>query len=131
MTGLQLIDPNAQIDCNSCEFAKSTCKIIQKKTETPRAQAFGDKIHTDLWGPVPISSLGGHKYYVTFTDDHTRYTRLVLLKSKDEMLEVYKGFAAWAETQHGVHIKRLRSDRGGEYTGEAFTQFLKSQGTER
>src|SRR5258707_15477516 len=128
VTGLQLIDPNAQIDCDSCEFAKSTCKIIQKKTEAPHAQAFGDEIHSDLWGPAPISSLGGRKFYVTFTDDHTRFTRLMLLKSKDEMLEVYKSFAVWAQTQHGV---RLRSDRRGEYMGKAFTKFLKSQGTER
>ncbi len=65
---------------------------------------------------------------MTFTDDHTRFTRLMLLKSKDEMLEVYKSFAVWAQTQHGV---RLRSDRRGEYMGKAFTKFLKSQGTER
>ena len=65
---------------------------------------------------------------MTFTDDHTRFTRLMLLKSKDEMLEVYKSFAVWAQTQHGVH---LRLDRRGEYMGKAFTKFLKSQGTER
>src|SRR5260370_19606267 len=126
--GLHLIDLNVQIDCDSCEYAKSTRKIIQKKSEIPRSQAFGDEIHSDLWGPAPISSLGGCKYYVTFTDDHTRFTRLILLKSKDEMLEVYKSFAVWAQTQHGVH---LRLDRRGEYMCKAFTKFLKSQGTER
>ena len=33
--------------------------------------------------------------------------------------------------QHGAKIKRLRSDRGGEYTGQAFMDFLRQQGTER
>ena len=46
-------------------------------------------------------------------------------------IEAYKAFAAWAQTQRGVHIKRLRSDRGGEYTSNKFTAFLREQGTER
>src|SRR5882672_8762420 len=32
--------------------------------------------------------------------------------------------------EHGVRIKRLRSDHGGEYTGNEFTKFLAEQGTE-
>ncbi len=88
-------------------------------------------MHTDLWGPSPTQSLGGRKYYIAFTDDSTRYTMLTILRSKDEALNAYKAYAAWAHTQHGVRIKRLRSDRGGEYTGGEFTKFLKEQGTER
>ena len=38
---------------------------------------------------------------------------------------------AWAHTQKGIKIKHLCSDRGGEYTGNAFTKFLGEQGTER
>jgi len=76
-------------------------------------------------------SLGGRKYYVTFTDNHTRYTRLSLLCTNDEAFDAYKSFAGWAKTQHGMRIKRLRSDRGGEYTGKEFSNFLKEQGTER
>ena len=29
-------------------------------------------VHTDLWGPAQVSSLGGSLYYVTFIDDATR-----------------------------------------------------------
>jgi len=74
--------------------------------------------------------LGGHWYYVTFTDDHTHYTRLEVLCTKDEAFQAYKSFAAWAQTQHGVYIKRLRSDRGGEFTSNQFTAYLQQQGTE-
>ena len=38
---------------------------------------------------------------------------------------------AWAKTQHGTQIKRLRSDRGGEFTGCDFTTFLREQGTKQ
>ena len=130
-TGLHPIDLHSPISCDSCEHAKATRKIIRKSTINPRAQAFGDEVHTDVWGPAPVKTIGGRRYYITFTDDHSRFTKIELLRTKDEAFAAYKAFAAWAKTQHGVIIKRLRSDRGGEYTSGEFTTFLKSQGTER
>jgi transposase InsO family protein len=129
--GIQLIDDGSALICDSCEHAKTTRKPVRKERDGPLADAFGAEVHSDLWGPSPVPSLGGRKYYVTFTDDHTRYTKISILRSKDQTLDAYKGFAAWAQTQHGVRIKRLRSDRGGEYTGTEFSNFLQAQGTER
>jgi transposase InsO family protein len=130
VTGLHIIDPSSTISCDSCEHAKATRKIICKQTTTSRAQAFGDEIYTDVWGPSRVETLGGRRYYITFTDDHTRFTKIQLLRTKDEAFAAYKAFAEWAKTQHGVRVKRLRSDRGGEYTSGEFSDFLKSQGTE-
>jgi len=131
VTGIQLIDDKPSFFCESCEHAKATRKPINKERQSDLAEAFGDEIHSDLWGPSRTTTIGGRKYYVTFTDDYSRYTRLKLLKTKDETLDAYKTFAAWAQTQHDVKIKRLRSDRGGEYTSNDFTKYLKQQGTER
>ncbi len=105
VTGLHIIDDGSPFFCESCEYAKATRKTIRKERMTPLASAFGEEIHTDLWSPSPLLSLGKRKYYVTFTDDHTQYTQLALLCSKDETLEAYKAFAAWAQTQHGACIK--------------------------
>jgi hypothetical protein len=69
-----------------------------------QASAFGDEIHSDLWGPSPTSTISGCKYYATFTDDYSCYTSIELLKSKDETLNVYKNFAAWAQTQHSSTV---------------------------
>ena len=128
--GIQLIDDGSAIICNLCEYAKTMCKPIQKERDTPLADVFGMEVHTDLWGPSPTPSLGGRKYYVTFTDDHMRYTSAKILRSKDQMLSVYKAYAVWAHTQHRARIKRLCSERGGEYTGTDFTVFLQGEGTE-
>jgi len=110
---------------------KTTCKPICKEGEVPLANAFGMEVHTDLWGPLPTQSLEGRKYYIAFTDDSTHYMMLTILWSKDEALDTYKAYVAWAHTQHGVWIKHLHSDCGGEYTRGEFTKFLKEQGTER
>jgi hypothetical protein len=71
------------------------------------------------------------KYYVTFTNDATQWTQLENLCTKDKVFEAYKAFAAWAQTQKGVDIKRLRSDRGGEFKSDKFTDFLREQGMEQ
>ena len=39
-------------------------------------------VHTDLWGPAPIDSINGYKYYVIFVDHFTRFTWMYLLTSK-------------------------------------------------
>jgi hypothetical protein len=129
--GLQVIDEGSPYLCDSCEYAKTTRKHINKERQAPKAKNFGDEIHSDVWGPSPILSLGNRSYYVTFTDDATRWTRLYPLRTKDEAYDAYVSFSAWAKTQYGVVIKRFRSDRGGEFTSNQFTKYLQEQGTER
>ena len=106
-------------------------KPIRSECVAPPAKHFGAEVHTDLWGPSPISSLGRRRYYISFTNNHTRFTHVDILRTKDQALEAYEAFAAWAQTQHGAKIKLLHSDRGGEYTGQDFTKFLQQEGTER
>jgi hypothetical protein len=57
--GIQLINDRAPLLCDSCEHAKSMRKPISKERTTPLADAFGAEVHTDLWGPSPLQSLGG------------------------------------------------------------------------
>jgi len=143
VTGIHLIDDPTPPSCDSCLHAKLTRKIIHPSFTSPappapqttafgdEIHAFGNEIHSDVWGPAVTQGLGGQRYYVTFTDDYTRYTYIKFLRTKDQTLQAYKAFVAWAHTQHHVSIKRLRSDRGGEFLSHDFTNFLYEQGTER
>ena len=40
-------------------------------------------------------------------------------------------FEAWLRTQFNTPLKRLHSDRGGEYLSDKFSKHLKANGTER
>jgi GAG-pre-integrase domain/Integrase core domain len=71
-----------------------------------------DLIHTDVWGPSPILSKSGYKWFILFIDDHSRMTWLYLLKSKDEVPKVVKDFHNLIKTQFGKGIKIIRSDNG-------------------
>ncbi len=95
------------------------------------AKNFRDEVHSNFWGPSPLSSLGGQYYYITFTNNATHWTWLYLLCSKDQTLDAYKSFVTWAKTQHGATIKCLHSDHGEEFTGNEFTKYLEQEGTER
>ena len=71
---------------------------------------------------------GGYLYFITFTDDLSRYGYVVLMKNKSEAFEKFKDFKNEVENQIGKSIKILRSDRGGEYLSTEFGTFLKECG---
>ena len=60
---------------------------------------------------------------MTFTDDCTRFCYVYLLITKDEALHYFKVYKAEVENQLEKKIKRLRSDRGGEYFSNKFSEF--------
>jgi hypothetical protein len=82
-----------------------------------RAKEPLELIHSDLCGPIDPTTYGGTNYYLLFTDDYTRMTRIYPLKKKSsaEVLEKFKEYKPEVEKQTGKAIKRLRTDGGGEY----------------
>jgi transposase InsO family protein len=80
---------------------------------------------------MPLSSISGYVYYVSFIDDYSRKTWLYLLKSKDEVFNKFKEFKALIENLYKRKIKIIRSDNGGEYTSKEFMNFCKYVGIKR
>ncbi|KAK8631738.1 hypothetical protein V6N13_028518 [Hibiscus sabdariffa] len=85
-------------------------------------------IHSDVCGPMNRQARGGFQYFITFTDDFSRYGYIYLMRHKSEALERFKEFKNEVQNQHGKSIKALRSDRGGEYLSQDFDELLKECG---
>ena len=70
---------------------------------------------------MSIQERGGYEYFITFTDDYSRYGYVYLMKQKSEAFKKFKEFRAEVENQLGKHIKAIQSDQGGrseEHTSE-------------
>ena len=76
-----------------------------------RASDLLEIIHTDVCGPMSIEARGGYRYFLTFTDDLSRYGYIYLMKHKSETFEKFKQFQSEVKNHHNKKIKFLRSDR--------------------
>lgn len=108
--------------CIGCILGKMSRHLfLHSKTKTTRV---GDLIHSDVCGPMETISLGKSRYYVLFKDDFSGWCEVKLMKSKSEVLPLFKLFAAAFKTKHCCTVRVLRSDNGGEYTSQIFQQWL-------
>ncbi|KAL6328283.1 hypothetical protein AAG906_034426 [Vitis piasezkii] len=60
-------------------------------------------------------------------DDHSRKIWVYTLKTKDQVLDVFKQFHALVERQSGEKLKCIRTDNGGEYSGP-FDEYCRQHG---
>ena len=75
-----------------------------------------------------VQATGGYEYFVTFTDDYSRYGFFYLMHQKSITFDKFREYKAEAKKQLGVHIKQLRSYRGGEYLSGEFKFYLTQEG---
>ncbi|KAL5754948.1 hypothetical protein ACOSP7_023168 [Xanthoceras sorbifolium] len=113
--------------CEDCIFGKQKKVSFAKIGKIPKAEKL-ELVHTDVWGPSPVSSLSGSLYYVTFIDDSTRKVWVYFLKKKLEVFDTFRKWKAMVENETGLKIKRLRSDNGGEYRDSRFREFCANSG---
>ena len=113
--------------CESCIYGKQKRVSFNTGGRTPKQEKL-ELVHTDVWGPAPVSSIGGKSYFVTFIDDHSRKVWVYFLRQKSEVFEVFKKWKAMVENETGLRIKKLRSDNGGEYEYDEFKRFCYENG---
>jgi transposase InsO family protein len=112
--------PRLFVNFNHQNFVCETCikAKIHRSTYLPSNKkkiAPFDLVHTNVWGPSPITSESGYRWYIIFVDDFSRMTWLYLLKSKEEVKEIFRIFITMIKTQFEKNIKVVRSDNGTEY----------------
>nr|GEY18498.1 ribonuclease H-like domain-containing protein [Tanacetum cinerariifolium] len=97
----------------SKSFSVPVCEVYHraKKTREPfpfsvyKSKNLGDLVHLDLWGPYRVTSREGYKYFLTIVDDFSRNVWVYLIKTKDEVFDVFVSFINLINNQFKIKIK--------------------------
>ncbi|WJZ92852.1 hypothetical protein VitviT2T_011827 [Vitis vinifera] len=120
------ISVNAQT-CESCELGKQQRQPFPQNM-SKRATHELELIHSYICGPMSIASLSNNVYFALFIDDLSRMTWVYFLKTKSQVLSMFKSFKKMVETQSGQNVKVLIIDNGGEYISKEFNVFCQEAG---
>ncbi|KAH9716240.1 hypothetical protein KPL71_021389 [Citrus sinensis] len=115
--------------CEDCVLGKSTRTSFKSSVHTTRSIL--DYIHSDLWGPAQVVSLGGARYFLSIIDDFSRRVWIYVLKSKEQVFEKFKNWKVLVEKQTGKTVKKLRTDNGLEFCNQVFDEFCAKEGIAR
>jgi hypothetical protein len=83
-------------------------------------------VHSDVFGPVPVPSLGKSLYYVSFIDEFSRNNWIYFIRKKSKVFDRFKEFKALVDNQSKKRIKVLRIDNGGDFCGNEFKELCKN-----
>ena len=102
---LDFSDSEHCIDCIKGKYVK------QNKKGAIRSSGLLELIHTDICGPFSVTSVNGFSYFITFTDDYSRYEYIF------PYLDNLKHFISsrYLRLKHNLKIKVVTLDHGGEY----------------
>ena len=75
-----------------------------------RAKGILELIHSNVCGPMLVQARSGSFYFITFTDDFSRFGWVYLMRYKSEAFEKFREFKNEVKKQSVKSIKTLRSD---------------------
>jgi hypothetical protein len=104
--------------CDIYHYAKQ--KKLSFPVSTSHSSSKYEMLHFDIWGHLSIASVHNHRFFFTIIDDFSRYTWIILLKSKDEISLHIQNFITSIQTQYHVTPKIIRSDNGPEFLLHSF-----------
>ncbi|MCI39746.1 retrovirus-related pol polyprotein from transposon tnt 1-94 [Trifolium medium] len=84
--------------CEDCILGKQPRVSFQTSGRTLKKERL-ELIHSDVWGPTTVSSIGGKNYYMTFIDNHSRNVWVYFLKHKSDVFETFKRWKAMVENE--------------------------------
>ncbi|KAK4397625.1 Retrovirus-related Pol polyprotein from transposon TNT 1-94 [Sesamum angolense] len=112
--------------CNDLQVLQRSRKL--RKNEVVLRLGDGKVVTAEAVGIISLVARGGFSYFITFTDAHSRYDYVYLMRYKSEAFVRFKEFRLEVENQTGRKIKTLRSNRGGEYLSGEFINYVKKKG---
>jgi GAG-pre-integrase domain len=126
---MKKIIPDIFEKCNNESFVCTTCikaknhRISFQRNDNRSIKSF-TLVHSDVWGPSPVKTLNGNRFFIIFVDDCTLMTLLYLLKTKEKVASIIKFFCDLIKNQYGKEIGVFRSDNGGEFQNRELKSFF-------
>ncbi|KAE8687090.1 Beta-galactosidase 15 [Hibiscus syriacus] len=123
LKGLPQLDVRTDMVCAGYQYGKA--HQLPYDDSKFKAKEPLELVHSDVFGPVKQQSISGMRYMVTFIDDFSRYVWVFFMKEKSDTFSNFKEFRDSAEGEVGKKICYLRTDNGGEYRSNEFSQYLR------
>ncbi|CAI7760753.1 unnamed protein product [Closterium sp. NIES-54] len=126
------LPPSPAPPCLSCVKGRQ-CATPHSSLFLPTSSPL-QTLHMDVWGPVCVSGQSCERYFLLVVDDYTRYTMGFLLRSKGQIVDVLIPWIRTVRLQlrerfgQDLHILRLQSDRGGEFSSNLLRDFCRGEG---
>lgn len=122
--------PEDTITYETC-IAGKQCRLPFPKITLHRATKPLQLLHADLWGPAPVPSYSGARYFLSIIDDFSCKNWNYFLHRKGEAFDTFRTFQRMVENETGLHVISIRTDRGGEFTSKAFQDYCHKHGIQR
>ena len=123
------INKSSKSVCEACQLGKSSrLPFFDSRFVATRPL---ERVHCDLWGPSPIASVQGFRFYVVFIDHYTRFCWFYPLRNKSDFYEIFLKFQALAQNVCQAKITTFQCDGGGEFINHKFLKHLELHGIQQ
>ena len=75
--------------CETCCSVKATKTSVPKQSENKASKA-GERVFTDVAGPLNPSSVDGFRYFVTYIDDYSSHACVKFMGHKNQALQNFQ-----------------------------------------
>ncbi|KAK8933646.1 hypothetical protein KSP39_PZI015791 [Platanthera zijinensis] len=113
--------------CSACQKGKQTKSSFQSLENKDSVRCLY-LLHMDLFGPMPVHSLGRKVYTFVVVDDYSRFTWVFFLRQKSETPSVLLNFVKQIQNELNSTVVKIRSDHGTEFQSESITKLCKDFG---
>jgi len=118
------------LPCEDCVLGKQHRNSFPRESMWRASQPL-QLLHADICGPISPISNSHQRYLLTFIDDFSRKLWVFFLTEKLAAFKRFQLFKIKIEKEIGTSIRALRTDRGGEFTSNKFSEFCTTNGIHR
>ena len=114
--------------CRLCEGQGASARVGGETAAWTKAQHVLARVHADVCGPMPVPSLGGHRYMLVLVDEWSRMLFGFLLSRKSDAASRIMEWCRFAAVKQGRSVVEFHSDGGGEFVSVELKRFFTASG---